>query len=358
MALQGTLRDFSIGEIFQLIGQQQKTGVLTVSHDSQIVHVIFHRGGVVGAADGDHGEDDRVAERLARMGLLTGEEIQELRVAQGGSLRRMAACLVAQGKLTKEELAHLLGVEIQNVLFRLFLWEDGRYEFSPRTVRFDREFTPGVPAEEIVLDGLRARDEWASVQRAVPDWDAIPERRTSDPGGPSEPEGGEAEGRLAALVDGTASVRAVIDRSRLSDFEACRILANLLSEGYIRVAPRIGPEQPMRWQERYPPSALAACVGAVIGCGLLLGLLLSTIVGNGCEGGGLVLRGQEPRSVFAMNRSAVLRTALGIYRLEHGRYPARLEALVEAGLVGPKDASFPLFYERRGGEYALLLSGR
>ncbi len=358
MALQGTLRDFSIGEIFQLIGQQQKTGVLTVSHDSQTVHVIFHRGGVVGAAEGDHGEDDRVADRLARMGLLTREEIQELRVVQGGSLRRMAACLAAQGKLTKEDLAHLIGVEIQNVLFRLFLWEDGHYEFAARTVRFDREFTPGVPAEEIVLDGLRARDEWASVQRALPDWDAIPEQGTPATGESAEPEGGEDEGRLAALVDGRASVRAVIDRSGLSDFEACRILANLLAGGYIRVAPRSGPERPMQWQERYPPSALAACAAAVIGCGLLLGVFLSTIGGKGPEDNGLALRGEEPRSVFAMNRTAVLRTALEIYRLEHGRYPARLEALVEAGLVGPKDASFPLFYESRGGEYALLLSGR
>jgi len=31
VALHGNLRDFGIGEVFQLIGQQQKTGVLEVS---------------------------------------------------------------------------------------------------------------------------------------------------------------------------------------------------------------------------------------------------------------------------------------------------------------------------------------
>jgi len=30
MALRGTLRDFSLGEILQLIGYQRKTGILTV----------------------------------------------------------------------------------------------------------------------------------------------------------------------------------------------------------------------------------------------------------------------------------------------------------------------------------------
>jgi hypothetical protein len=292
------------------------------------------------------------------MGLLTAEKILELREVQGGSLERMAACLVDQGSLTREELARLLGVEIQNILVRLFLWEGGRYEFTARTVRFDRAFTPGVPAEEIVLDGLRAKDEWASVQRALPDWDAVPERGSGPEGDGGEPQGGEEEGTVAALVDGTASVRAIIDRSLLSDFEACRILANLLGRGYIRVAPRRGLERPARWQERFPPSALAACAAAVIGCGLLLGLFLAALVGKGSGDDGLALRGPEPRAVFAINRSAVLRTALEAYRLEHGRYPARLEALVEAGLVGSKDVSLPLFYARRGGEYALLLSGR
>ena len=47
MALKGTLKDFSIADIFQLIGQQQKTGSLYITHEEQISHVMFDQGNVV-----------------------------------------------------------------------------------------------------------------------------------------------------------------------------------------------------------------------------------------------------------------------------------------------------------------------
>ena len=41
MALQGTLKDFGIADILQLIGQQQKTGTLIVRSKEQVVQVGF-----------------------------------------------------------------------------------------------------------------------------------------------------------------------------------------------------------------------------------------------------------------------------------------------------------------------------
>ena len=47
MALQGDLRDFSITEIIQLIGQQFKTGVLNVQHGRKKVEIYFVDGMIV-----------------------------------------------------------------------------------------------------------------------------------------------------------------------------------------------------------------------------------------------------------------------------------------------------------------------
>ena len=49
MALKGTLRDFSLADIFQLIGIQRKTGVLTLKSDKDVVTVSFVDGNVVAA---------------------------------------------------------------------------------------------------------------------------------------------------------------------------------------------------------------------------------------------------------------------------------------------------------------------
>ena len=42
MALKGTLKDFGIADILQLIGQQQKTGTLHLKAREEEVHVSFN----------------------------------------------------------------------------------------------------------------------------------------------------------------------------------------------------------------------------------------------------------------------------------------------------------------------------
>ena len=49
MALQGTLKDFALPDILQLIGIQRKTGILTMENDEDTVTVQFVQGNVVGA---------------------------------------------------------------------------------------------------------------------------------------------------------------------------------------------------------------------------------------------------------------------------------------------------------------------
>lgn len=356
MALKGTLGDFSIAEIFQLIGQQQKTGVLSVSNDSAVVHVIFNCGRVVGAAEGNHGEDDRLVERLERMGILTTGDIRKLREAQSNSMAQMAEFLSLRGTLSADEVAHFLGLEIRNTVFHLFLWTKGQYEFTPRNVRFDEQFTPGVSGEELLLDGLRVQDEWPSITRLLPNWDAIPQRVAPEKKEMAELSENEVDRTVHDLVNGSTSVRGIIDRSRFSDFEACRILANLVSRGYIRVIARpAGGAHSGGWQAGFPPSALGVCAVAVIVCGLLLGSLAGALLGKTRWERALSLRGPGTERVFAGNVGARLRAALELYRVENGEYPDQLEALARSGLVSVRDASAPLHYESQGDRYALLM---
>jgi len=356
MALKGTLGDFSIAEIFQLIGQQQKTGVLSVSNESSVVHVIFDCGRVVGAADGNHGEDDRLVERLERMGILEKADIRKLREAQSNSMVQMAEFLSLRGTLGTDDFAHFLGLEIRNTVFHLFLWTAGQYEFTPRNVRFNEKFTPGVPGEELLLDGLRVTDEWPSITRLLPNWDAVPQRVAPEKKESADVSESEVDRAVHDLVNGTTSIRGIIDRSRLSDFEACRILANLVSRGYIRVVSRpVASAHPGGWQQGFPPSALGVCAVSVILCGLLLGSLAGALLGKTRWERALALRGPGTERVFANNVGARLRTALELYRVENGDYPDQLEKLARSGLVSARDASAPLHYESLGDRYALLM---
>ena len=62
MALQGTIQDFALPDIFQLIGIQRKTGILTLANGREEVAVKFLEGSVVGAETGKGGVEERLGQ--------------------------------------------------------------------------------------------------------------------------------------------------------------------------------------------------------------------------------------------------------------------------------------------------------
>ena len=75
MALEGTLRDFSLSDIFQLIGLQRKTGVLTLRSAEDVVTVSFLDGKVVGADSLNKRLEDRLGQVLLKTGAVTRAEL-------------------------------------------------------------------------------------------------------------------------------------------------------------------------------------------------------------------------------------------------------------------------------------------
>src|SRR5437764_548006 len=75
MELEGTLRDFSLADIFQLIGLQRKTGVLTLRTKDDTVTVTFLDGKVVGADSLSHRLENRLGHVLIKSGLLQQDQL-------------------------------------------------------------------------------------------------------------------------------------------------------------------------------------------------------------------------------------------------------------------------------------------
>ena len=78
VALHGNLRDFGIGEVFQLIGQQRKTGVLEVRGEQGEVELRFDSGGVVAAAPAAERPDAPLVEMIVRCGVVPRDRLAEL----------------------------------------------------------------------------------------------------------------------------------------------------------------------------------------------------------------------------------------------------------------------------------------
>ena len=104
MALQGTLKDFALPDILQLIGIQRKTGVLTMEDHKDKVTVQFFQGNVVGADNSSRQIEECLGTVLVRTGRISEIQLQEALAIQRETLQRLGYVLVKSGYLRKYNL--------------------------------------------------------------------------------------------------------------------------------------------------------------------------------------------------------------------------------------------------------------
>jgi hypothetical protein len=250
VALRGNLEDFGIADVFQLIGQQRKTGLLELRCDVGHVELRFDRGAVVSAAPVREGAHAALGEMLVRCGLLDAERLAELRGESEASAWSAPVLAVERGWLDAGTLEEIEGLLTRETLFAILRWRSGAFDFRAQPVEHARAVESLHGAEQILMDGLRMLDEWQSFASLVPSEELVFEQsgsleRWRAEAGPAALPAAVIE-RVYGLLDGRANVRQVIDRSRLGTFDAVRALAELRRTGVIATSERAPVPEPAR----------------------------------------------------------------------------------------------------------------
>ncbi len=333
MSLQGVLSDFGVADVFQLIAQQRKTGVLELENEDRKLEVCFCEGQVVRARPAESRPDGALAALLLRAGGISEPQLADAWRQQEETLEPLPRILTSEGIVGKQDLDQIARLLNDETIFELFLWDEGRFTFRPQPVE-ERLGDMLVGAEMVLLDALRMRDEWPGVQAGLSDLSVLVaqkvdveeyrQRRAAVESACRV--AGDDLDRLFTVCDGRLTARRVIDLSRLGTFEGARGLVALLREGVLGVEHKAV-------RPRKEKSAIN--VPASWGAGAWI-LLLTGLVAAGL----FVVPSPAPRShplprqALAEARSAAatqrLRIALEAHRWRTGNYPETLEVLKQS----------------------------
>jgi Domain of unknown function (DUF4388) len=381
MALEGTIKDFGLPDIFQLIGLQRKTGHLTLSNEKESVTVTFENGMVVMADSSSKRLEDRLGNVLVKQGKLGKERLEDALETQKQTLQRLGHILSTSSFITGKDLRDALQVQVSQIVFKVFRWRDGHYNFAPAdSVDYDREnFTP-MSADFILMEGIRMVDEWPIIEKKIPTMDMVfrpvVDAAMIEVGGPGDNGApGEVkrtagpsnkirltveEERVYRKVDGARTVQAIIDASGSGEFEVCRTLLDLLNRNI--VAP-VGRGVAAESEDEEADTLVSATPGyAVVALVLLLaaaGAFAQLRAPFAVTGLAPWLQGAYSRLLdgSGLARLHRLDRAVQAFHLMRGTLPTRLEDLVSAGLV---DASYlsdrrarPFHYVPSGNAYLL-----
>jgi predicted transcriptional regulator len=256
MALHGNLRDFSISDIFQLIGLQRKTGVLTLKSRDDLVTITFLDGRVVDSDSEKYRLESRLGKVLLKRGTLSDEKLGQALKIQQDTLQRLGYILVKNGFISNEELKRALTQQILEIVYRIFRWREGEYNFSQETsVEYDRESITPITTESILMEGAQMLDEWPIIERQVKSMGQIFEKTSirqrievsedesfefdESTAGQVQAVKGEtiklspAVHEIYGLVDGNCTVAELVERSRQNEFQVCKALYELVTRGLV-----------------------------------------------------------------------------------------------------------------------------
>lgn len=177
MSLDGSLEDFDLADVLQLIHIGARTGVLTLTHEKNTARIFFHGGEPVHA-----------------------------------------------------ESASLVG---ENAVYNIFNWRKGHFRFDTSATTNLQTINTGC--QNLIMEATRRIDEWSKLKEIIPSLRAVIGFE-SDPGERSSNITLKTnEWRILSLVNGHKTVEDVINESGFSEFETTKILSGLISSGLLKV---------------------------------------------------------------------------------------------------------------------------
>jgi CheY-like chemotaxis protein len=268
IALQGDIAIIPIGAVLQLLQIEARSGLLLVTDGRSEVTMAMRRGLIDLVQARGASSEFRLGRYFVEHGLVTTEDID--RLLQGhpqapahnqaqprnpkspppesgsrsaaskdepptGTRRLLGDLLVESGRVTREQLRDGLARQSSELVYEVLRWPAGRFEFRLDSLPALAETAQlGLPVASVVMEGFRRVDEWRVVEAGLGSFESVLQADPVAIGVSDLERLTKDERRLLDMVDGKRTVRAIIEQSHMSSFDACKVLFQLLEARLVR----------------------------------------------------------------------------------------------------------------------------
>lgn len=248
MAFKGTLREFKVPDILQIIALQKKTGILTFTNPDGFVTLTFEAGQIVGVDAFPRKIGMRMGGVLVKRESITQEMLDRALAIQKKTNQRVGEVLLSMGLVDQKTLEEAIQNQAVEVVLSLFKWKKGDYNFKVL-----EELDPSIRALEpistdsLIMEGVQMLDEWPLIKRVIPHDSMVFEPVLS--GAPRVEVVDEyadevdvnglvyitsSESELLKYVNGKRRVRELNELGLVTEYKLYKSLYNLVRKGIIR----------------------------------------------------------------------------------------------------------------------------
>jgi len=174
MAFKGTLREFKVPDILQLISLQKKTGILTFNSQEGFITLIFEDGFIIGIDAFPKKLEMRVGNVFVKQEIISEEMLQRALAIQKRTNQKVGEILIGMGLIDEKIIPEVLKIQATQIVLSLFNWKKGEYNFKVLDY-VDKELRLLAPiaVDNLIMEGVQMLDEWPLIKKVIPAEDII-----------------------------------------------------------------------------------------------------------------------------------------------------------------------------------------
>lgn len=166
MSLSGNLKTMDLPELLQWVTLGRKSGSLTFVRNKTKNHVFFKDGKIISSKSNE--PTKQLGHYLLFQGKITEAQLKRALEMQLQTRLNLGKILVQEGYITKEEAEKALVGRTEEVIYDLFLWEEGYFHFTANGFSLDELIPINLDINAIIFEGVRRKDEWARIRGIFP----------------------------------------------------------------------------------------------------------------------------------------------------------------------------------------------
>jgi uncharacterized protein DUF4388 len=242
MGLTGNLKTISFPDILQLLSTGKKTGVLQVSTATRQKEIAFKSGNIIYASSINSSED-LLGNLLLKLGKISKSDLERAIVLHKQTGRQLGTTLVDMNLFEKDEVVECLRMQIEEIVFNLFSWEEGDFKFNegaePKKVTFPVELN----SVNVIMEGTRRIDEWLEIQKVLPPDNVLLKISPITKTKRDEITLSMDEFKILPLINGERTVTDLIESSPIGEFVTYRAVYKLIITGLVQSSGRASRQE-------------------------------------------------------------------------------------------------------------------
>jgi len=239
---EGDLQRVQIADVLSFVSMIRGTGKLLLKQARLERKLHWLEGEIIFATS--NSPEHSLGQFLLRNSKITQEQYDESALRVGPHMRHGKA-LVQMGAISPNDLWWGLKNQALEIIYSLFTWSEGSFSFVEMGEEtLNERIVLSINTSSAIMEGIRRLDETARIREKVTSLEMV-FAKTGEVPDFKELDMSEDEIGVYNNIDGKLTVRGLIGKSEMTDFEVTRILFQLLMARLIEIAPEERETRPI-----------------------------------------------------------------------------------------------------------------